>query len=80
MAESLTQVIRERKKVIKNLRSRLKDVDTTVEKMERYLKAVAARKRVVPENKDLTWIMDRLSLAVNQLSLFEQALRQGWAI
>lgn len=66
---SINQVIRERKKVVANLKRSLKIVDSVLEKMERRQNSILSRKLKVPELEDLSFLA---SLARS----LEQALRQ----
>lgn len=66
---SINQVIRERKKVVSNLKRSLKTVDSILELMERRQNSILSRKLKVPELEDLAY------LAAKSREL-DQALRQ----
>jgi hypothetical protein len=54
----INQVIRERKREFENLKRYLKAVDTEVEKIERMIEKVLARKNKVPNSADYQRTID----------------------
>jgi hypothetical protein len=79
MAESLTAVIRLRKRVLDNLYRQLKKVDNKMEISERFLKRIRARKRVVPDVADIQYLTNELKGIVDLLAGYERLVRQGFA-
>lgn len=66
---SINQVIRERKKVVQNLKRSLRIADSILEKMERRQNSILSRKLKVPELEDLVFLATRareLSAALRQ--------------
>lgn len=53
MAPTLRQLIAERKSYLRELKARLKDCDTALERLERKYKQLISRKEKVPELADM---------------------------
>jgi len=75
---TLNEVIRVRRVVIKNLRNRLKAVDSNLEISERLLKRIASRKRNVPTQVDLATLSKQLVAIADALGNYENVLKQGF--
>jgi hypothetical protein len=80
VAESLTVVIRERKKAVDNLYRALKVADNRLEISERYLKRVKQRRRVVPEIADLEFLSEQLTTLVDEIGAYSELLKQGFPL
>ena len=75
---SLTQVIRERKLVIRNLKKSLKVVDSNLELAERLISRILQRKLKVPEVSDLAILADYARQMSAGLSSYLKILNQGY--
>lgn len=77
---SINQVIRERKKVIGNLKKSLKIVDSLLEKMERRQNSILSRKLKVPELEDLAFLASKSRELDAALRQYVQQVNRGFPI
>lgn len=77
---SINQVIRERKKVVSNLKRSLKVVDSILEKMERRQNSILSRKLKVPELEDLAFLAGKSRELESALRQYVNQVNRGFPI
>lgn len=77
---SINQVIRERKKFIRLLKTKLKAVDSALEIMERKQNQILSRKSKVPEQEDLRFLAQKARDLESGLRGYLGVLRVGFAV
>lgn len=77
---SLNEIIRERRRFVRQLRSQQKEIDTRVEVVERKLISIISRKRKVPEDDDLAFIATAFREVVKGCNDFLSLVEKGFAI
>ncbi len=73
---TINQLRRERRGVFRRARRGLRSVDTAIEKTQRFVTAVLARKVKVPESADLLRLLDDINEIYNALLPLVQQLNQ----
>lgn len=80
MAVSLNRLIRERRVYVGQLRRMQKAVDSQLERVERKLKQMLARKLKVPEEADLETLAVYLRDTVSLILELSKALEEGYPL
>jgi len=78
MALTLNQMVRERRKVLLELKRKLRLVDSSLEMIERYQDRILARKNKLPEATDLQYISTALEAAVKLMTDYNKTLSAGY--
>jgi uncharacterized protein YoxC len=78
MALSINQLVRERRKVLDELKRKLRTVDSSLELQQRYLDRVLARKNKLPEVSDLNYLANELNNMVKALTEYNTFLNKGY--
>lgn len=77
---SINQVIRERKKVVRGLKQKLRIVDSVLEVMERRQNSILSRKLKVPEVQDLAFLAQQARSLDAALRVYLAQLNRGWPV
>lgn len=77
---SINQVIRERKKTVRNLKQSLRVVDSKLEVMERRQNSILSRKLKVPELDDLAFLAGKARELDQALRLYVTQVNRGFPI
>lgn len=77
---TLNQIIRERKKVMRQLKVLLKKVDSPLEMQERLIDRILQRKLKVPELSDLATLARQSGIMAAALRVYLQALNRGFPV
>lgn len=78
MAINTTALVRERKQFLRELKPMLRKVDAAIEKSEREVVRIIARKRTLPEYKDLEAILKLCGTITNELAKVVAKLDRGY--
>lgn len=77
---SINQLIRDRKKVVSNLKRQLKVVDTVLEVMERRQNLILSRRLKVPELEDLAFLAQKSRELEAALRQYASLVSRGFPI
>ena len=77
---SINLVIRDRKRVVRVLKQKLKIADSYLEKIERRQNSMLSRKLKVPELSDLTFLAQQARFLNQALRVYLEILGRGFPI
>jgi len=78
LASTLSQVVRERKRFLREIKAKFKTVDTGVEAIFRLIKGFTQRKKRVPEIGDLLKIGQAISQIIAAIGVVSSMIGKGF--
>lgn len=80
MALTFNQAVRERKRVVRVVKSQLRGLDTQLEMTQRTINRLLARKRKLPELNDLEGIVEMVQAMGTAFASTERALSDAHVV